>query len=333
MTKFYCKICSYKTARKSSYDKHCESKRHKNNKRFYDGLVKDADKDNIENSDEFSISPNASSMHTLGSSLKCNFCGLEYIHRKNLLRHHKSCKKMKMSTKIDVIKDELKNKENVIHDLKIKYKSKNNECKIKDIQLRQNLSQIKMYESIINCSSSIVKDSFLTINTIAKKYANAPALETCNINDYGLPKDDEFYDNLLYDWKNGLIGQTLGNLIINKHKKDNKELQSIWTTDSARNTFFIKSKNGKSDEESFWSIDKNGVETTGNLIEPIISHLKIVFQNKNDKLAQEVDATLFDECTTKMILILKFIKALNDNIVSRKVLRYIGPQLHINAIN
>lgn len=334
---FKCKLCSYQTNDKSNYNRHNKSKIHLKKLK-----VATDNKKRLEKNTETKNTQNITKRY------KCPNCDNKYTLMKNLKRHYKTCEVLKlreekteMEIKLKTKNVKLKTKDDIIKNNNVKLKSKDDIIKSKDViiqtkddLIKQYKSQVKMYESIINCSSTLVKNSFMTINAIANKYANAPPLEMCNISDYGLPKDEQFYDNLLYDYKNGLIGKTLGDLIIKKHKKDNKELQSIWNTDSSRNTFFIKNKSKDENNESYWYIDKKGIVTSKNLIDPLVEHLTVVFQNKNDKMSKETNicsTNLYDNHIKKMQLIVKFIQALNDNVVTKKILSYVGPKLHLNS--
>jgi hypothetical protein len=66
--KFICERCDFKCCKKSNYDKHLLTLKHKNND---NGLQKNAEK-------------------MLGKKYKCN-CGKEYLHRQGLYAHKKIC--------------------------------------------------------------------------------------------------------------------------------------------------------------------------------------------------------------------------------------------------
>jgi len=66
--KFICERCDFKCCKKSNYDKHILTLKHKNND---NGLQKNAEK-------------------MLGKKYKCN-CGKEYVHRQGLYAHKKIC--------------------------------------------------------------------------------------------------------------------------------------------------------------------------------------------------------------------------------------------------
>jgi len=66
--KFICENCDFKCCKKSNYDKHILTLKHKNND---NGLQKNAEK-------------------MLGKKYKCN-CGKEYVHRQGLYAHKKIC--------------------------------------------------------------------------------------------------------------------------------------------------------------------------------------------------------------------------------------------------
>tara|TARA_Y100000816_G_C26104416_1_gene586326 strand:+ start:1273 stop:2280 length:1008 start_codon:yes stop_codon:yes gene_type:complete len=68
--KFYCKICDYGCSKKSSFNKHLLTAKHKNG-----------------------ISPQKNGIKKLPSVFRCIFCNKNYKHRSGQYRHQKICKK------------------------------------------------------------------------------------------------------------------------------------------------------------------------------------------------------------------------------------------------
>ena len=88
--KFYCEKCHYGTSKKSSYDTHLLSTKHKNT--------------------EFSNLCQPEFCQILPSKFTCQTCNKEYKDKSGLWRHKKKC----FETKIETLKDELHNKDELI---------------------------------------------------------------------------------------------------------------------------------------------------------------------------------------------------------------------------
>lgn len=250
---------------------------------------------------------NNNNMNMNTMKYKCSICNY-YTNKKSNYDHHNKSIKHNNNVYTNTNKALIKPERKVINigDFNCSFCNKNYSNKL----------QLKFYESFIN-STPIITDSFSTINAIACKYTNAPSLESCKINDYGFQKNKDFYNKLLLDYKNGVIGKTLGDLIIKKYKKNNKTLQSIWSSKSLRKTFFIKS-------EYHWQIDKKGIIVSSELIHPLTRHLLSEYNNKiNELLKQPYNDDL-------MNLMIKFSKDLNNNKIVCKILKYIKPEFHFD---
>ena len=80
--KYVCKVCDYKTSKKSNYEKHLTSDKHKNME------VNDKNDDNDNKSHI-----NSNNIHTFSKKkFQCINCGKKYAHRQGLFVHKKKCK-------------------------------------------------------------------------------------------------------------------------------------------------------------------------------------------------------------------------------------------------
>ncbi len=85
--KYVCEVCDYTTSRKSNYDKHLETDKHKISKNGNLEVAKVANSENYE--------------------YKCNYCKQQYKTNSGLWKHTKKCKILnKTKMIIDVIKDD-----------------------------------------------------------------------------------------------------------------------------------------------------------------------------------------------------------------------------------
>jgi hypothetical protein len=89
VTKFCCEICDFKCCKKSNYDKHVLTRKHKNTAKILTNTYKE-NVENAENVDNF----------------LCE-CGKEYKHRQSLYNHKKICKVEEKSNSIVVKEDNI----------------------------------------------------------------------------------------------------------------------------------------------------------------------------------------------------------------------------------
>jgi hypothetical protein len=78
-TKYFCENCDYGTCKKSNYESHIESAKHKKVTNGY-----------IEGQKSAKKQPKIEKNQHIGEIFTC-FCGKEYIHRQGLWRHKKNC--------------------------------------------------------------------------------------------------------------------------------------------------------------------------------------------------------------------------------------------------
>ena len=79
-SKYFCESCDYGTCKKSNYESHIESAKHKKVTNGYNEGQKSAKNQ-----------PKISQTQNSGEIFTC-FCGKEYLHRQGLWRHKKTCK-------------------------------------------------------------------------------------------------------------------------------------------------------------------------------------------------------------------------------------------------
>ena len=78
-SKYFCESCDYGTCKKSNYETHVESAKHKKVTNGY-----------IEGQNSAKIQPKNKQTQNIGEIFTC-FCGKEYLHRQGLWRHKKNC--------------------------------------------------------------------------------------------------------------------------------------------------------------------------------------------------------------------------------------------------
>ena len=168
--KFVCETCGYETHAKNCFDKHLESKRHREKS----------------NSQAVKIRSSLVVNSDMKSKHRCQFCGNTFYNAGSLSRHKATCSgKSELEQEINNLKLEINHLQNI--------NATNQKHFVDEIEQRDNQIEILKKENdylktIINNAGNIIKSSVSTISYVSQHYSDAPALE---------PLDD--YSKLTYD--------------------------------------------------------------------------------------------------------------------------------------
>jgi len=217
--KFGCQDCLYFTSRKSQYDRHLLTHKHKilTNTDVLTDILTDI-------IDQKSSAP----------TNKCE-CGKEYKHRQSLFNHRKKCEK----NKAEIIESENTNNFSLDKDDIIRFLMKEN-SEIKDMLIEQNKIVMKMCEkntSHINNSNINSNNKTFNLNV----FLNEHCKDAMNIND--------FVDSLklqLSDLENvGRLGFVEGitNIILKNLKALDIHKRPVHCSDSKREVIYVKHDN------------------------------------------------------------------------------------------
>ena len=204
---FYCEKCDFITCKKSNYDNHINTRKHK--------ILTNTDKKNAENAKLF----------------ECD-CGKTYKHRQSLFSHKKSCISAKADCDIFIENEE---QLSLGKDDLIKYLIKENKD-FKDMIIEQNKMVMKMCEkgtsNITNNTNSHNKTFNLNV------FLNETCKDAMNIMD--------FVDSLkiqLTDLENvGKLGfvEGISNIIVKNLKALDVHKRPVHCSDSKREVMYIK---------------------------------------------------------------------------------------------
>ena len=217
--KYTCVLCDYKTSKKSSWVKHCDTINHKEQQMLHNATSKVAQKEYL-----------------------CCHCGKMYKHSSSLYRHKKNCSKSKL------ISD--KNIEKPLNE--------KNELKKENDSLTKELNEVKnmlylMAETQQNTQEEIKKLKNSTGNTTNNNmtinvYLNQYCKDAMNINDF-LKQLQISMEDLKYTTDNGYV-KGISNIFM-KYLNDLEPSQRpIHCSDKKRLQFYIK-------DEDKWERDKN----------------------------------------------------------------------------
>ena len=142
-------------------------------------------------------------------------------------------------------------------------------------------------------------------------------------------------EELLYRYKNKTAHKFIGDIILTVCKKEDSSQQSLWNTDSSRQTFIIKE--ALDDNTSSWVIDKNGKKTTFYIIKPVLDQLKDKLLIHNNNMVNMVqitdDADKAVELVDKMKILAELSKDIGIKVMHKEILKYISPSLYVDSKN
>lgn len=205
----------------------------------------------------------------------------------------------------------------------------------------------KFQKQLIESAGGMIKKSMNTMSYLLLNYNNAPKLEP--LPNYSIiSKDTEtLIKDLIYYNKKGTFEKYIGDFIIKQYKKDNPELQSIWSSDIERLNYFIRelinNKHGTKIDDKVdnkikkekinWIIDKKGIKVKKFIIDPLLDYIKCI----GTKYLQDKNAVIDNLTTkeaTKLIMDMQEIGTINTGIsnksLSENINKYIAPYFYLN---
>ena len=237
---FKCKCCDYTTSRKSKYERHLTTQKHKNREN---------------DTTDYKKVPKSSEV------FMC-VCGKAYTHRQNLYRHQKICKKMDQNTS-----QNLNNKSSVCDvtttDVIQKLVHENTEFRtilfkqIETLKEQQDAVEIENKNLRNQINELIPKVGTTVNNTINKQKFNINIFlnETCKdaltINEF-IDKIKVSIDNLLVTKDKGIC-EGVSNIFIENMNKLSLHERPMHCTDMKNETLYIKCD---TDNDDMWAKDE-----------------------------------------------------------------------------
>ena len=283
--KFYCENCNFNTCRKSHYEKHLLTQKHKY----------------LQNNDAVATK----------KKYVCD-CGKEYNYRQSLYNHRKTCKGEKKENIIiqSENKDEMK-------ELVFKLISENQELKNTVLQENQELRKT-ISEMIPNMGNN---NNNNTINNKNKFNINVFLNEKCK----DAISMDDFIDKIEVSMKNLLTtkekGQVYGisNIIMENMNKLSLYERPLHCTDKKRETLYVKNNIWEKDDNKE-HINKALKKVESKQLKNLNVWLEEHPNYMNNSLEQEEFAQLMSECGKSIEDGReKIIKKLCDNVYIEKV--------------
>lgn len=294
---YKCITCDYSTLVKFAYKKHIASNRH--NRKVVEST------NNIE-SIKYVIP-----MSYPCQTRTCQYCQNAFTTSSSLSRHQKTC--IEKHTTIKEL-DELKKKVRKLEEDTIYYKK------------------------LINGAGLLVNKSMSTLSYVIKNYPNAPKLS--KLADYSYLERSEMNDNfdlmemIFTHHTNGTLSKYLGNFIVRAYIKVDVNEQSIWNSDSTRLTYIIRNI---IDDTLEWEVDKKGIKTKEQIIDPLLSHLhKLLVKclDENDLIKHLGEtANKMKDRIDKINSSVNIIGDIKNGILNDGIVKHIGPYFSVTKGN
>jgi hypothetical protein len=205
---FCCKNCNYFTSRKSQYERHISTDKHKR----------------LQNNDAGTI---------LNKKYICD-CGREYKYRQGLYNHRKSCKGEKKETAI------IENEENVDYkSMFFEIIKKNNE--FQDLLMKQSQQISELIPKVGNTINSNNKQKF-NINV----FLNEKCKDAISMDEF-IDKIEVSMKNLLTTKEKGQV-YGISNIIMENMNKLSLYERPLHCTDKKRETLYVKNNEWEKDD-------------------------------------------------------------------------------------
>ena len=311
-----CKMCNFSTLVKRDYERHLDTKKHKQNNERQ--IVEDLD----------------------NRPYKCPNCFRKFIKAGTLTKHEKTC----MSSIITKLKNE-KNMELQKKDLEIKFLKKEVESLNKIIEIKddstkktEDLSQQTInilgtentyHKELVDRSGKLVKTSMSALQYAKKHYPDAPVLlKYDNMEAVHLDKEYGVGATMIWHYENNTIAEAIGGIILKEYKREDPRFQSFWNSDFARIAYIIMDDVNNKKQ---WVVDKGGVRVQELLVDPILAYIRGKLVKRSIRKAKDLAKDFhrpekyihaMDQCNV-------LIKRIDNGTVAGKVMKYLSKFLNI----
>ena len=275
---YKCDYCKYYSINRRDYDKHCSRFKHLKNIKELNIYVDQFPK--YENDYDTS--------NIILKKFKCEFCIYDTTKSSNLTRHLITCpnrineiEKLNLEKKTEAVISQ-KEFEIQLSQKDLEYEKV---LRFKEVEQKNRLEkELDYYKELLNLAGGMVQKTVGALTFVVNTYDDAPSIEQIQIEDVIAIKkidNDKLVSQIFYHYNRGSLDQYIGDIIVEIYKKEDPSKQSIWSTDTSRLTYLIKKI--LYDDKSKWIVDKKGTSTTEYLITPIISRIRVMATEYQEK--------------------------------------------------
>lgn len=303
---YKCDPCGYITDDKSHYNRHLKSRKHiVKNEQYKKASSKCSKLEHYSSKNE--QNKNNKCKESNSKSFKCDYCTKIFSKKFNLLRHQETC----TIKKVKDIKDEFK----------------------KEIdELKEKLNKTQSGTTITGDNTRVYNISVKTC--LDQSYQDAP--ELLPFDDYSVieKNEDDFIDNLYYNYTHNMLHKYLGNIIIKYYKKDDHTAQSLWNSDTHRLKYIVREL--MANKEAIWSKDPKGIKTKKSIVDPLLTYIKKYIKEYTTKITNnKINMRTKDLANIhkKLVELQKVIIDIDNDILAEDIIKYIAPFFSFSKID
>jgi hypothetical protein len=297
---YLCENCNYTTTKKSDYNKHLLSNKHKENSQ---------------------------------KQYTCKECKKIYKVKSSYYYHIKKCNnnnldEYDMKTEFFKMKYEMEKLKNTYNESLINSEKE----KVKILQ--------EVVNNTTKTTAKALKITDKTISAIKyanEHFKNAPELlpiNNFNMLNYDLNDEEDkklLLETLLYHYRKNSVHKVFGDHIVSIYKKDNITDQSMHTTDTSRMNYIVKI--AKDNNNAKWYTDKNGLVISDVIIEKLINHYVELLKWYQHKLTEEMNLNpgiIQPEKQQKLENILGMLMEVDNGQLVKNTNKYIAPFFNLD---
>lgn len=284
----HCDVCNCSYSAKKQYSKHLLTNKHKKNLHGYI-VCKECRK---AFATRYNYVRHMTSKHNIDED---NLNDEDDDNIKDIKNSHN--KKDKYEKDLDLLKVvyELKHKNAILEKdcIILKLEKEKEQC---EKELYKQKSEIHEKDKIF--AQDIAKTTVKTTNTVVsgltyarQNYPNAPELK--KLDSYNeLGENDQLIERLLFYSEKKKIADYIGDFLVKFYKKNDPNIQSLWTTDITRLTFIVRQILKKKTD---WGYDKKGIKVCKIIIDPLLDNIKSILKQYINEINDIIKGKKMDD--------------------------------------
>ena len=323
MKEYLCKICNYKTTDRSNWAKHKKSSKHLEKVHILPHKFSQLAEVSHSLANRLPVNNNKSNT---GDTIRhlCTFCNMDFAHKSSLSKHKKRCADKKMQEKDKEIENKLKKKEfEMIYQENSLIKQRMSDMERMILTLQET-----MHEAVKTRSEGVS-----LMGTLIGPLKNNPPLKQIDQEDFDnyIRPNSRLIKEIMACFIDQTLHEFVGKFILNKVKKKNLHEQSIFASDTSRQTYYIKEIILKNKSE--WVLDKQGIRVKKILISPVTMYLFSLvdnYFNKDKPNFEEMDIVDKEMFIRDKTEVLKLSKEIDNGKLDEKINKFLCPHLQID---
>ena len=288
--KYNCKTCSYETEDRTAWYNHKKTKKH---------IKLNENNDGIEKHHNINLLNSQHEIELLKQKLKA------FENEKRIIKEHYEKQIEASENEKKIIKEHLEKQ--------IEAANKHVEAVNKHVESLQLENQFQ--KQIINSAGGMIKKSMNTLSYLLLNYKNAPHIK--ELSDYSIicKNITELVKNLTYYHDKNKLDKFIGDFIIKQYKREEPELQSIWSSDTDRLNYFICEL--IKEQKTQWVLDKKGIKMSKYIIKPLLEYIHSMNSNYINQKNEEIIDN--DTNVDKILKEMQILASINADIKNNKL--------------